>query len=172
MDKQKEILIYTDGACFGNPGPGGYGAILIYGDHRKEISGGFRLTTNNRMEILAPIMAIKALKPGQKYKIRIYTDSRLVVDSIMKGWARKWRANGWMRTKKDQALNADLWAELLDQIDKHDVEIRWVEGHAGQPENERCDVISKQAAEHPNLPTDVNYERSKANETKQNLLNQ
>ena len=156
-----KIIIYTDGACFGNPGPGGYGAVLIWGEKRKELSGGFRLTTNNRMEILAAIMALEAIKTDKRYSIVIHTDSRLMHDTITKGWAVKWRANGWKRNKKDKALNPDLWERLLNAIELHDVEFKWVKAHAGIPENERCDELSKDAASGFDLAIDEEYELTK-----------
>jgi len=137
----KEVLIYTDGACVGNPGPGGYGAIIIYNRSRKEISGGEAQTTNNRMEMMGAIAALEALK--EPCKIKLYSDSRYVVDGIGKGWAIKWRANGWMRNKKDRALNVDLWQRMLTALEKHDATFLWVKGHAGNPENERCDTLAR-----------------------------
>lgn len=149
----KEVTIYTDGACSGNPGPGGYGVVLLYRGYRKEFSAGFRDTTNNRMEILAAIIGLESLK--EKCKVTLYTDSQYVVNSIEKGWAKKWRANGWMRNKKEPALNADLWARLLKLCEVHDVKFVWVRGHAGNPENERCDQLAVDAAKQPNLPPDI-----------------
>ncbi|MCL1998640.1 MAG: ribonuclease HI [Turicibacter sp.] len=143
----KKVTIYTDGACSVNPGPGGYGAVLIYknGDklHRKEISGGYADTTNNRMEIMAVIKALEALK--EPCKVDLYSDSRYVVDAIEKGWALRWRDNDWMRNKKDKALNPDLWEELLALLEKNPTKFFWVKGHANTPENERCDELAKQA---------------------------
>ena len=127
--KSKRVVIYTDGACIGNPGPGGYGVVLLYGSHRKELSGGFRLTTNNRMEIMAAIVGLSALKTA--CSVTLYTDSQYLADTITKGWATRWRANGWRRNKKEKALNPDLWTELLDLCVVHDVEFVWVRGHAG-----------------------------------------
>jgi len=149
----KEVTIYTDGACLGNPGPGGYGVVLLYRGHRKEFSAGFRDTTNNRMEILAAIIGLESLK--EKCKVSLYTDSQYVVNSIEKGWAKKWRANGWMRNKKEPALNADLWARLLKLCEVHDVKFVWVRGHSGNPENERCDQLAVDAAKQPGLPQDI-----------------
>lgn len=152
----KQITIYTDGACHGNPGPGGYGVVMIYGAHRKELSGGFRKTTNNRMELMAVIAALDSLK--ESCSVRLYSDSRYVVESYMAGSARRWQANGWMRDRKNKALNVDLWERLLSLCDKHQAEMIWVEGHTGNPENERCDQLSVQAARGRDLPTDVVYE--------------
>lgn len=149
----KEVAIYTDGACLGNPGPGGYGVVLLYRGHRKEFSAGFRDTTNNRMEILAAIIGLESLK--EKCRVTLYTDSQYVVNSIEKGWSKKWRANGWMRNNIEPALNADLWARLLKLCEVHDVNFVWVRGHAGNPENERCDQLAVDAAKQPDLPPDI-----------------
>ena len=134
------VTIYTDGACSGNPGPGGYGAILMYGSHKKELSGGEPNTTNNRMELMGVITALKAL--NRPCQVELYTDSQYVVNAIEKGWARKWQANGWMRNKKDPALNPDLWQELLDLLNVHQVTFHWVKGHATNLYNNRCDELA------------------------------
>ena len=136
----KCVDIYTDGACSGNPGPGGWGAILRYGKYEREMSGGEAQTTNNRMELLAIISALEAL--NEPCKARIHSDSKYVIDSITQGWAKKWKKNGWMRNKKERALNADLWGRLLGLIERHSVEFDWVKGHSGHPENERCDQMA------------------------------
>lgn len=141
----KEVEIFTDGACQGNPGPGGWGAILKYNEHEKEISGGEAHTTNNRMEISAVLEAVKLLK--EPCSITLYSDSQYVCNAIEKGWAKKWQSNGWMRNKKDPAINSDLWEELLNQLSKHKTKIVWVKGHAGHPENERCDRLAVAAAQ-------------------------
>jgi len=157
MNKElKNVIIYTDGACIGNPGSGGYGVVLLYGNHRKEISGGFRCTTNNRMEIKAAIVGLSALKA--KCVVTLYTDSQYLCDGVMKGWARRWRANGWKRNKKEKAQNSDLWEQLLNLCKEHVVEFVWVRGHAGDAENERCDRLSIQAAKGENLPVDCGFE--------------
>ncbi len=154
-DPLKPVTIYTDGACTGNPGPGGYGVVLIYGDVRKELSGGFRLTTNNRMELMGAIAGLSALKfPCQ---VTLYSDSKYVVDAMTQGWARRWRANDWKRNKTDKAINPDLWAQLLDLCDQHQVTFHWVRGHAGDPENERCDRLAVEAAQRDDLPPDPGY---------------
>ena len=140
----KKVEIYTDGACLGNPGIGGYGAILKYNGHKKEISGGYENTTNNRMEITAVIEALKLLK--EPCDITIYSDSQYVCNAITKGWAKSWETKGWMRNKKEPALNADLWKKLLELIENHKVELVWVKGHAGHPENERCDALAVESA--------------------------
>ena len=134
------VTIYTDGACSGNPGPGGYGAILMYGSHKKELSGGDANTTNNRMELMGVITALEAL--NRPCQVDLYTDSQYVVNAIEKGWARKWQANGWMRNKKDKALNPDLWQRLLDLLETHQVTFHWVKGHAENPYNNRCDELA------------------------------
>ncbi len=154
-----KVLIYTDGGCLNNPGPGGYGTVLLKGDHREELSSGFRLTTNNRMELMACIEGLKALK--SKSSAVIHSDSRYVVNGITRGWAKKWRANNWKRNKTDRAENADLWAQLLDLCDRHSVEFVWIKGHAGNPENERCDQLASIAASREGLPPDSIYENMK-----------
>ena len=136
----KTVDIYSDGACSGNPGPGGWGAILRYGKYEREMSGGEKQTTNNRMELLAIISALKAL--NVPCRVLIHSDSKYVIDAVVQGWAKKWKANGWMRNKKDKALNVDLWEELLKLLDKHKVEFEWIKGHSGHPENERCDQLA------------------------------
>ena len=146
----KEIILYTDGACSGNPGPGGYGVVLLYSDsqgnvHRKEFSEGCAQTTNNRMEIMGVIKGLEALKTP--CIVTLYSDSRYVVDAIEKGWAVRWRQNNWMRNKKEPALNADLWEHLLELLERHKVTCHWVKGHANNPENERCDVLAREAIE-------------------------
>lgn len=156
MTVEKAVVnIYTDGSSLGNPGPGGYGVVMKSGKHRKELSGGFRLTTNNRMELMAVIKGLQAL--NKRCSVRLFSDSKYVVDSINNGRAKKWRAKGWMRNKKDKALNPDLWGMLLDINDCHDVQYFWVRGHAGDPENERCDWLSRQAALKKGLPPDSGY---------------
>lgn len=137
---KKHVEIFTDGACSGNPGPGGWGAVLRYQGHEKELSGGEASTTNNRMELSAVIAALEALK--EPCQVTLTSDSKYVIDAIEKGWARKWRANNWMRNKKEPALNPDLWGRLLDLLDQHEVTLVWVKGHAGHPENERCDALA------------------------------
>ncbi len=154
----KEVIIYTDGACIGNPGPGGYGVVLLYGRHRKELSGGFRLTTNNRMEIMAAIIGLRSLKV--RCSVTVYSDSQYLVDAIEKGWAVKWQANNWQRNKKEKAVNADLWAQLLDLCNQHEVNFKWVRGHSGDTENERCDYLAVQAAKQDSLPPDTGYEQA------------
>ena len=153
----KEVTIYTDGACQGNPGPGGFGVVLLYQGHRRELSGGFRRTTNNRMELRAAVEGLSSLK--EKCKVTLHTDSEYVANAINQGWALRWQKNGWMRNKKDKAVNPDLWEKLLQQCGQQEVRFVWVRGHAGNPENERCDQLAVEAGAQPNLPADVIYER-------------
>lgn len=136
----KTVEIFTDGACSGNPGPGGWGAILRFGKITKELSGGEAQTTNNRMELSAVIAALSALK--EPCKVILTSDSKYIIDAVTLGWAKKWQANGWMRNRKEKALNPDLWEELLRLLSIHTVEFVWVKGHAGHPENERCDALA------------------------------
>jgi ribonuclease HI len=154
--KAGKVLIYTDGGAISNPGPGGYGIVLRYKGRTKELSGGFRGTTNNRMEIMACIEALRALK--QKSSVVIYSDSKYVVDSISEGWARRWQANGWMRNREHKAENVDLWQQLLDLCSRHEVEFRWIRGHVGEKDNERCDQLAMEAARQKDLSADVGYE--------------
>jgi ribonuclease HI len=136
----KEVEIFTDGACSGNPGVGGWGAILRYGKFEKELSGGEAPTTNNRMELSAVIAALAALK--EPCHVTLTTDSKYVVDSITKGWVYGWKKKGWIKSDKKPALNVDLWEQLLPLLNKHKVDFIWVKGHAGHPENERCDRLA------------------------------
>lgn len=155
-DPQKNVTIYTDGGCLGNPGPGGYGVVLRYGEHEKRLSGGFRQTTNNRMEIMAAITGLEALK--SPCSITLYSDSKYLVDAMRLGWVERWKANGWRRNKKEKAVNVDLWERLLAVCEGHTVSFVWIEGHAGHRYNEACDVLSKQAAARADLPVDDGYE--------------
>ena len=152
----KKVVIYTDGACTGNPGAGGYGAVIIENDRRQEISGGYKLTTNNRMEMMAAIAALKSLQ--EECAVTLHSDSKYIVDAVTKGWAKKWQVNGWKRNKKDRAKNPDLWQEMLDLCQQHQVEFVWVKGHAGIPENERCDRLAVAAAKGINLSADEGYQ--------------
>lgn len=149
----KEVEIFTDGACSGNPGKGGYGAILRYNGNIKELSCGYICTTNNRMELLAAIVALEALK--EPCSVILTSDSKYLVDSIEKGWIEKWRANNWYRTKKEKAKNVDLFKRLLVQLERHSVRLVWVKGHAGHPENERCDKLATEAIQGDNLFEDI-----------------
>ena len=136
----KHVDIYTDGACRGNPGPGGWGAILRYLQTEREISGGEKNTTNNRMELTAAIMALSALK--EPCKVTLISDSKYLVDGITKGWAKGWRAKGWRKSDGKPALNPDLWQQLLELLDTHEVSLVWIKGHNEHPENERCDQLA------------------------------
>ena len=136
----KRIELFTDGACSGNPGPGGWGAILRYNGREKELSGGEPETTNNRMELTAVIRGLEALK--EPCRVTVTTDSRYVVDGIEQGWARSWRARGWVKSDKKPALNPELWGRLLELVEQHEVNFCWIKGHAGHPENERCDRLA------------------------------
>jgi len=152
----QSVTIYTDGACIGNPGPGGYGAVLIWGHDRQEISGGYRLTTNNRMEMIAAISALESL-PSSSCQVMLYSDSQYLINAINKGWAKKWQANNWQRNAKEKAKNPDLWAKLLALGDRHHISWHWVRGHAGHVENERCDRLAVSAARQPNLAIDLGF---------------
>jgi ribonuclease HI len=160
MDDSRQVTVYTDGACDGNPGPGGYAAVLLCDGLRREVTGGRRRTTNNRMELLAAVAALEALPAPSR--VTLHSDSRYLVDAVSLGWAARWRANGWMRTRKDAAVNPDLWAKLLDLCSAHEVEFVWVRGHAGDAENERCDQLAAAAARGRDLPADDGYETSPA----------
>lgn len=152
------IEIFTDGASSGNPGPGGYGAILKAGSHYKELSGGFRKTTNNRMELMAVIKALEAVKkPGQT--ITIYSDSKYIIDAIEKKWVYGWIKKGFKDKK-----NKDLWLQLMELYKQHQIKLVWVKGHAGHPENERCDELAVAAAKQPALPADVVFEAEASKE--------
>lgn len=155
MSERMQVTIYTDGACLGNPGPGGYGAVLLYSSQRKELSGGFKLTTNNRMEITAALVALESL--GEPCQVTLYSDSQYLVNAMSKGWAQRWQANGWKRNKREDAVNPDLWERMLELCRRHTVEFRWVRGHSGAKENERCDRLAVAAARDPGLPDDPGY---------------
>jgi len=137
---KKTVTIYTDGACSGNPGPGGWGAILCYQGVEKELSGGAAQTTNNRMELLGVISALQALK--EPCRVELYSDSKYVVDALEKGWAESWKKRGWIKSDKKPALNVDLWETLLELCDKHELSCHWVKGHAENKYNNRCDLLA------------------------------
>jgi len=145
MKAMKTVEIFTDGACQGNPGPGGYGVILRYNKNERELSGGEPQTTNNRMELMAAITGLEALK--EPCRAELFTDSQYVANGIEKGWAKSWRARGWKKADNKPALNPDLWERLLLQTERHEVNIHWVRGHAGHVENERCDALAVAAAQ-------------------------
>ena len=136
----KNVTIYTDGACSGNPGPGGWGAVLMYGPHRKELSGGEAETTNNRMELTAVIRALSALK--EPCRVELYSDSKYVIEGLEKGWAKGWKKRGWVKSDKKPALNPDLWEQLLTLTEGHEMVYHWVKGHAENPYNNRCDEMA------------------------------
>lgn len=139
----KEVIIYTDGACSGNPGPGGWGAVLLYGNHRKEISGAVPETTNQRMELTAAIEALKALK--EPCRVKLYSDSAYLVNAFRQGWIKRWQENGWRTIKKEPVENQDLWRELLELTARHQVEWLKVTGHSDNEENNRCDALAREA---------------------------
>jgi len=139
---EKHVTIYTDGACSGNPGPGGWGAVLCYGAHERELSGGEAATTNNRMELKAAVEALSLLK--EPCRVELYSDSKYLVDGLSKGWAKGWKARGWIKSDKKPALNPDLWDALLSLCDRHRVTLHWVKGHAENPYNNRCDELAVQ----------------------------
>ena len=151
----KEVTIYTDGACSGNPGKGGFGVVLNYMGKKKEISKGYRCTTNNRMEIMAALAGLSALK--EPCKVVLYSDSKYLVDSVNKGWIASWQKNGWKNSKKEKVKNRELFEELIELMNVHEVEYRWVKGHDGHSENERCDYLATSAAKSDNLEEDTGY---------------
>lgn len=155
MPDLEEIKLYTDGACSGNPGPGGYGVVLLSPKGRKELSGGFKRTTNNRMELMGVIAGMQSIK--EKSRVTVYSDSAYVVNAVSRGWAVKWRANGWMRNRKEKAVNPDLWSTLLNLCEFHQVKFVWVKGHANNPENNRCDQLAVRAISAPKLSVDEGY---------------
>jgi len=149
----KEVEIYSDGACSGNPGPGGYGTILKYGVHEKELTGAFENTTNNRMELMSVIKGLENL--NEPCRVIIYSDSKYVVDAITKGWVTKWRSKGWMRNSKEKAKNIDLWQKLLQLAEIHQVRWLWVKGHADNEYNNRCDKLAVNAIKNSDRLPDV-----------------
>ncbi|MBI5384742.1 MAG: ribonuclease HI [Verrucomicrobia bacterium] len=157
-----QVEIYTDGGCEPNPGPGGYGVVLLHPKKRAEASGGFRLTTNNRMEIFAAIKGLEMLK--QPCRVTLYSDSQYLVKAMTEGWVANWKRKNWWRTNKERPENVDLWKRLDVLCQTHQVEFRWVKGHAGNPENERCDQLSMAALRQPNLPADEGYENKPEDE--------
>ena len=157
-DKDRPVVkIYTDGACSGNPGPGGYGVVLLYNEHEKELSGGYRKTTNNRMELLAVCKGLEALK--KPCKVQLYSDSRYVLDALSKGWAARWKAKGWWRNKKEMAKNPDLWELALQLCSEHTISYHWVRGHSGDLYNERADRLAVAACKGHGLAVDVGFEQ-------------
>ena len=170
----KHVDVYTDGACRGNPGRGGFGAILVYGTREKELSGGEPLTTNNRMELMAVITALEALK--EPCEVTVTSDSRYVTEAVTNGWAESWRQNGWRKADRKQAQNPDLWERLLDLLGRHRVTFIWVKGHAGHPYNERCDKLATAVAdsfpapEKPEQPAASEAEKADADPAQQSMF--
>jgi ribonuclease HI len=154
------VTIYTDGASSGNPGPGGYAAVIVQDRRQREISGGFRLTTNNRMELFAAIASLETLAASSK--VRLFSDSQYLVESLRQGRVRAWQAKGWRKTRKERVPNADLWQRLLALLEKHQVTFEWIEGHAGDPLNERANQLAQRALLSPHLPADEGYEQASA----------
>jgi ribonuclease HI len=152
----RQVTIFTDGACKGNPGPGGFGVILACGPHRHEISQGYRRTTNNRMEMLAAIVGLEALK--EPCAVQLHSDSRYVIDALTKNWIKGWKAKGWKTSTNQPVKNQDLWLRLTEAAAKHQVEWKWVRGHAGHVENERCDELAVAAAIQREKFEDVGFE--------------
>jgi ribonuclease HI len=150
-----DVVIYTDGGCSRNPGPGGYGVVLLERGRRRELSGGFERTTNNRMELTACIKGLEALE--RTASVIVYSDSQYVVNGMEKGWARRWKRNDWKRNKDEIAENSDLWSRLLEICDRHTVRFSWVRGHDGNEENERCDVLAVEQTRRSGLPQDRGY---------------
>jgi ribonuclease HI len=160
MSAATPVTIYTDGSCLGNPGPGGWAAVLLCNGKRRELSGGLRQTTNNRMELLAVIEALTALT--RSCAARLHTDSRYLADALNKGWLAKWRRTGWQTADKKPVKNQDLWQRLIPLLAEHQVEFCWVRAHNGDPENERCDTLAKAAAGSPGNPVDAGYAAAQA----------
>ena len=169
-DTRQQVEIYTDGACEPNPGQGGYGVVLLHPKKRAEASGGFRLTTNNRMEICAAIKGLELLK--LPCKVTLYSDSQYLVNAMMAGWAATWKRRNWWRTNKERAVNSDLWERLLALRETHEVKFVWLKGHAGNKENERCDQLSCDALRQPGLPADEGYENKPESEGERPKLTQ
>lgn len=150
----KEVNIYADGSCLNNPGPGGYGVILRYKEHEKELAAGYKLTTNNRMELTAVIVALNSLK--EPCRVQICTDSQYVKNGIT-SWIKTWKKNGWKTSTKAPVKNRDLWQQLDEACQRHELQWTWVKGHAGHAENERCDVLARTAAQGSNLAIDAGF---------------
>ena len=151
----KKVHIYTDGSSRGNPGPGGYGTILVYGDHEREMSGGFELTTNNRMELMAAIVGLETLT--KKCAVIVTSDSKYVINALNEGWLAGWKNNGWVKKNRERVKNADLWKRVDALNESHDVEWIWVKGQAGHEHNERCDILATEAAQSRGLTADEGY---------------
>lgn len=151
----KKVIIHTDGACSGNPGPGGWAAILEYGIHRRELRGGFAETTNNRMELFAAIAALETLK--EPCEVTLHSDSSYLVNAVSKRWLERWNRAGWRKADKQPVLNTDLWKRLLRQLERHRVNTVWIRGHADHTENNRCDELARSAARETGLPPDTGF---------------
>lgn len=164
MSQLPKVRIYTDGGCIRNPGPGGYGVVLLHKNHRKELSAGFRRTTNNRMELKAAIAGLQALTT--RCRVTIHTDSRYLCDAMTKKWVYGWKSRGWIKSDKTKALNVDLWERLVRLCERHEMKFVWVKGHAGNVENERCDRLADAAAQQKELAIDIGYEREPASSQK------
>jgi ribonuclease HI len=151
----KHVTIYTDGSSRGNPGPGGFGTLLVYNGQKKEISSGFAKTTNNRMEILAALTGIESLR--EPCQVTVYSDSKYLIDTMDKGWIHGWEKKGWSRGKNKPLKNIDLWKRMSEAVKGHQIDWKWVKGHSGHPENERCDVLATSAADRRNNPADEGF---------------
>lgn len=151
----KQVVIYTDGACKGNPGPGAYAAVMLAGEHRKELAAGYRLTTNNRMELLAAISALELL--NKPCKVELHSDSKYLVQAINDNWISGWQKKGWVNAKKEPVKNQDLWRRLLTVMEPHEISWHWVKGHAGNKENERCDKLANEAVMDDDLLEDDGF---------------
>lgn len=170
MQRPKDVVeVFTDGAASPNPGPGGYGVIVVEAGVRRELSGGYRETTNNRMELTAAIRGLQAVA-GERREVVVFSDSRYVVDMVEGGYAARWRLRGWMRDAKHRAENSDLWGELLDTMARHDVRFRWVRGHSEHAGNERCDSLAVAARQQRDLPPDEPFERGRRTAPQQVML--
>jgi ribonuclease HI len=155
----KRVIIHTDGGCKGNPGPGGYGAVMVCGKHRKELSAGYRMTTNNRMELRAAIAALRTL--SEPCEVELHSDSKYLIDAVSKKWIDGWVKRGWKTSAKEPVKNQDLWLELLDASVGHKIHWRWVKGHAGHTENERCDELANTAVAEKQLQEDSGFETTR-----------
>jgi ribonuclease HI len=164
--RRKNVVVYTDGACSPNPGPGGCSAVLLYEKHRKEIAEGYQLTTNNRMELMAVVRALESL--NQKCSVQIFTDSRYVRDAFERGWIKKWKSNGWKTRLREDVLNTDLWTRLSELCQVHHCVFHWIKGHDRTKENIRCDELAVAAGKKPRLAVDHGYEKTRR--LSQNLL--
>jgi len=164
-----DIELYSDGGAEPNPGRGGFGVILSYKGQRKEFFEGYEFTTNNRMELMGVIFGLEQLKT--KSNVQVYTDSKYVIDGITKGWAERWRSNGWKRKKNIKAINSDLWERLLIAISEHNVEFNWVKGHSGHPENERCDALANNGINSKDPIEDIGYEPKEIDKDEKAIVN-